>query len=256
MIPKECKRLAEVDFPIAEVSRHTAREKSIRHGHPSTLHLWWARRPLASSRAVLLALLWPDPCDPLCPEEFKQSARALLPQVQGPVGPTDEDLRRKLLKFIGDFANWDLAAHRSYLEVSRALVKAAHGEEPPLVVDPFAGGGSIPLEALRLGCEAFASDLNPVACLILKVMIEDIPRHGPELAEELRRVGAEIKKQAKQELADLYPKDPDGAPCAANRRTAGPRSRSSSPRGYPNVAQSARDTLERALEGAAAASRL
>ena len=67
MIPKDCKRLAEVDFPIAEVSRHAAREKSIRHGHPSTLHLWWARRPLASSRAVLLGLLLPDPCDPLCP---------------------------------------------------------------------------------------------------------------------------------------------------------------------------------------------
>ena len=67
---------------------------------------------------------------------------------------------------------------RTHLNVGRALVKAAHGEEPPLVVDPFAGGGSIPLEALRLGCEAFASDLNPVACLILKVMLEDIPRHG------------------------------------------------------------------------------
>jgi len=78
-------------------------------------------------------------------------------------------------------------------------------------VDPFAGGGSIPLEALRLGCEAFASDLNPVACLILKVMLEDIPRHGPKLAEDLRNVGAEIKRQAQQELADLYPKDSDGA---------------------------------------------
>ena len=174
---------------------HAAREKSIRHGHPSTLHLWWARRPLASSRAMLLALLWPDPCDPLCPKEFKEHARELLPQIPGcRPGDSDEDLRKKLLKFIGDFANWDLAAHRSYLEVSRALVKAAHGEEPPLVVDPFAGGGSIPLEALRLGCEAFASDLNPVACLILKVMLEDIPRQGPDLAEELRRVGAEIKK--------------------------------------------------------------
>jgi adenine-specific DNA methylase len=116
-----------------------------------------------------------------------------------------------LLKFIADFANWDLAADPNYLEVARALVRAAYPEEPPLVVDPFAGGGSIPLEALRVGCEAFASDLNPVACLILKVMLEDIPRHGPQLAEELRRVGAEIKKQAEQELADLYPKDPDGA---------------------------------------------
>jgi putative DNA methylase len=218
MIPKECKRLAEVDFPIAVVSKHAAREKSIRHGHPSTLHLWWARRPLASSRAVLLALLWPDPCDPLCPEGFKEKARELLPRVQGQVGSTDEDLRKAMLKFIGDFANWDLAANRNYLEVSRALVKAAHlpagrqaAYEAPLVVDPFAGGGSIPLEALRLGCEAFASDLNPVACLILKVMLEDIPRHGPKLAEELRRVGAEIKRRAGQELADFYPKDPDGA---------------------------------------------
>jgi adenine-specific DNA methylase len=212
MIPKDCKRLAEVDFPIAEVSRHAAREKSIRHGHPSTLHLWWARRPLASSRAVLLALLWPDPCDPLCPAEFKEQARRLLPQVGGcNPGATDEDLRKALLKFIADFANWDNAAQRTYLEVSRALVKAAHGEEPPLVVDPFAGGGSIPLEALRLGCEAFASDLNPVACLILKVMLEDIPRHGPKLAEELRRVGAEIKAQAEKGLADLYPKDSDEA---------------------------------------------
>jgi putative DNA methylase len=212
VIPKDCKRLAEVDFPIAEVSRHAAKEKSIRHGHPSTLHLWWARRPLASSRAVLLGLLWPDPCDPLCPMEFKDQARKLLRQVAGcNPGTTDEDLRTALLKFIADFANWDLASNRTYLDVSRALVKAAHGEEPPLVVDPFAGGGSIPLEALRVGCEAFASDLNPVACLILKVMLEDIPRSGPKLAEELRHVGAEIKRQAEKELADLYPKDPDGA---------------------------------------------
>jgi adenine-specific DNA methylase len=116
-----------------------------------------------------------------------------------------------LLKFIGDFANWDASNHPVFLEVGRGLVKAAHGEEAPLVVDPFAGGGSIPLEALRLGCDTFASDLNPVACIILKVMLEDIPRHGPKLANELRRSGAEIKKQAAKELADFYPKDADGA---------------------------------------------
>jgi adenine-specific DNA methylase len=167
---------------------------------------------------VLLGLLWPDPCDPLCPAEFKAEARRRLPEVGGcNPGTTDEDLRKALLRFIGDFANWDLAADRTYLEVSRALVKSAHtpaqGEtyEPPLVVDPFAGGGSIPLEALRLGCEAFASDLNPVACLILKVLLEDIPRGGPALAEELRRAGAEIKRELERELADLYPRDPDGA---------------------------------------------
>ncbi len=210
-IPKECKRLAEVDFPIAEVSKHAVREKSIRHGHPSTLHLWWARRPLASCRAVLLALLFPDPCDEYCPTDFKEKARKLLPEVVGTIGGKDVDLRNALLKFIGDFANWDNSNNHQFLYVARELVKAAHPEETPLVVDPFAGGGSIPLEALRLGCDAFASDLNPVACLILKVMLEDIPRHGPELAEELRCVGKEIKKSAEKELAEFYPPDPDGA---------------------------------------------
>ncbi|MCY3788286.1 MAG: DUF1156 domain-containing protein [Gemmatimonadetes bacterium] len=217
MIPRECKRLAEVDFPIAEVSRHAVREKSIRHGHPSTLHLWWARRPLASSRAVLMALLLPDPCDPHCPVEFKREARRILLGMLGrPRGwkeeiKSDGGLRRIILRFIADFANWDRAADRVYLEAGRALVKVAHGEDAPLVVDPFAGGGSIPLEALRLGCQAFASDLNPVACLILKVMLEDIPRHGSKLADELRHVGGEIKAAAEDELADLYPPDADGA---------------------------------------------
>ena len=217
MIPRECKRLAEVDFPIAEVSRHAVREKSIRHGHPSTLHLWWARRPLASSRAVLLALLLPDPCDPHCPGEFKDRAREILLGMDGrPQGwpdsvASDGGLRRVLLRFIADFANWDNAARPAYLDVGRALVRAAHPDETPLVVDPFAGGGSIPLEALRLGCETFASDLNPVACLILKVMLEDIPRHGQGLADELREVGDEIRRKAQEELAELYPADSDGA---------------------------------------------
>ena len=210
MIPPECKRLAEVDFPIAAVSKHAAREKSIRHGHPSTLHLWWARRPLASSRAVLLALLLPDPCDPACPEPFAAQAPEILTAVRQ--RPNDAaELRKALLWFIGSFANWNLAADPTYLRVARDLVRAAHPDEAPLVVDPFAGGGSIPLEALRVGCEAFASDLNPVACLILKVMLEEIPRHGPGLAEELRRVGGEVKAAAEKELADLYPPDPDGA---------------------------------------------
>lgn len=211
MIPKECKRLAEVDFPIAAVSKHAAREKTLRHGHPSTLHLWWARRPLAACRAMLLGLLLPDPCDKHCPPDFKTKARELLAKVRGKVGSKDEDLQAALLKFIGDFANWDLSTDAIYLEVSRGLVKAAYPKETPLVVDPFAGGGAIPLEALRLGCDAFASDLNPVACLILKAMLEDIPRHGPELADELRRLGAEIKTAAEKELAKFYPPDPGGA---------------------------------------------
>ncbi len=164
-----------------------------------------------------MALLLPDPCDEHCPAAFKEAARHILLAMHGhPRGWTaavesDAGLRRSLLKFIADFADWDNAANPDYLTTSRALVKAAHGEEPPLVVDPFAGGGSIPLEALRVGCEAFASDLNPVACLILKVMLEDIPRHGPKLADELRKAGSEIKAAAERELADLYPKDADGA---------------------------------------------
>ena len=167
---------------------------------------------------MLLGLLWPDPCDPLCPTAFKAAARDRLPEVPGcKPGTEDQDLREALLRFIANAASWDNAAQGTYLDVGRALVRAAHAPpdggpyEPPLVVDPFAGGGSIPLEALRLGCDAFASDLNPVACLILKVMLEDIPRHGPGLAVELRRVGTEIKKQGEKELGDLYPKDQDGA---------------------------------------------
>src|SRR4051794_39391032 len=118
MIPKECKRLAEVDFPIAVVSRHAAKEKSIRHGHLSTLHLWWARRPLAACRAMLLGLLLPDPCDKLCPPEFRAKARDIFKSIPGivTVGPKDMDVRRALLKFIGDFANWDLSSDRVYLE--------------------------------------------------------------------------------------------------------------------------------------------
>src|SRR5438045_2284595 len=104
MIPKECKRLAEVDFPIAVVSAHSAREKSIQQGHPSTLHLWWARRPLAACRAMLMALLLPDPCDPNCPKDFKKQARNILPRVQGVPGATDLKLRNELLRFVGDFA--------------------------------------------------------------------------------------------------------------------------------------------------------
>src|SRR6267154_885093 len=106
MIPKECKRLAEVDFPIAVVSAHAAREKSIRHGHPSTLHLWWARRPLAACRSMLMALLLPDPCDPHCPAEFKTRARDIFKQsmLAGKKPTTDKELRDSLLTFIGDFA--------------------------------------------------------------------------------------------------------------------------------------------------------
>ena len=164
-----------------------------------------------------MTLLLPDPCDPRCPEVFKEEARHILLSMYGrPLGETltieqDEGLRRVILRFIADFADWDNAAKPKYLKTGQALVRAAHPDETPLVVDPFAGGGSIPLEALRLGCEAFASDINPVACLILEVMLEEVPRHGQELVDGLRRAGAVIGNAARRSLVDLYPTDPDGA---------------------------------------------
>ena len=217
MIPKECKRLAEADFPLAQVSKYAAREKSIRHGHPSTLHIWWARRPLASCRAILMALLLPDPCDVSCPETFREKARKLLLSMRArPSGwnktvKTNEGLRQVLMEFIGEFSNWDKATNEEFLKTGRHLIEAAHGERKPVIVDPFAGGGSIPLEALRLNCEAVASDLNPVACLILRAMLEDIPKSNAEIPENLRNAGARIKATVQKELANLYPQDIDGA---------------------------------------------
>lgn len=126
-------------------------------------------------------------------------------------------LRMCLLDFIADFANWDNSALSAYLETARTLTKAAHealGGEPgtrPVVVDPFAGGGAIPLEALRVGADAFASDLNPVSVLINKVILEYIPRYGKRLADEVEKWGKWAQEQAKIRLADYYPKDPDGA---------------------------------------------
>lgn len=210
MIPKECKRLAEVDFPIAVVSKHSAYEKSIRHGHPSTFHLWWARRPLGACRAMLLALLLPDPCDPKCPDEFKKRARTILPRIQGTPGLTDLDLRTQLLRFIGNFASWDNSTRPMYVEGARGLVRATSGDEAPLVVDPFSGGGTIPLEALRLGCDAIASDLNPVACLIEKTMLHDIPRGGAGLSDELRRASTDIRTEVEKSIGPFYPADRSG----------------------------------------------
>jgi putative DNA methylase len=200
------KRLIEVDLPIKRISAHARREKSIRHGHISTLHIWWARRPLAACRAVICAALWLDPADPLCPDAFRETARTLMQewaekhtklltsqeslnrfiQIQKNPDKLNDDvfLRKALLDFIADFSNWDNSTVKEYLETSRALTQAAHealGGEPgtrPLVVDPFAGGGSIPLEALRVGADTFASDLNPIPVLLNKVILEYIPKYG------------------------------------------------------------------------------
>jgi putative DNA methylase len=233
------KRLIEVDLPIKRISAHARREKSIRHGHISTLHIWWARRPLAACRAVICAALWPDPADELCPPAFRDKARtemqkwtthdwqALLSADsrsrfekarQNPALFKDTvQLRGALLDFIADFANWDNSTIKEFLDTSRALTQAAHealggaSGTRPLVVDPFAGGGSIPLEALRVGADAFASDLNPVAVLLNKVVLEYIPKYGQRLADEVRKWGEWIKQEAEKELAEFYPKNPDGA---------------------------------------------
>ncbi|GAB4443764.1 MAG: hypothetical protein Kow0031_26070 [Anaerolineae bacterium] len=226
------KRLIEVDLPIKQISAHARREKSIRHGHISTLHIWWARRPLAACRAVICAALWPDPADDLCPQSFRDAAARILAdfaeqvrsdaalaglvadhwnrwhrtnettfQMQNAEGKRQNDganrsdfrvspsafyadMRYALLDFIADFANWDASTVPAFLETARALTQAAHEAldglpgTRPLVVDPFAGGGAIPLEALRVGADAFASDLNPVAVLLNKVVLEYIPRYG------------------------------------------------------------------------------
>jgi putative DNA methylase len=232
------KRLIEVDLPIKRISAHARREKSIRHGHISTLHIWWARRPLAACRAVVCAALWPDPADPQCPERFRQVARGVMLQwathhlglsgaesykrflsvQKNPASLNDDtELRHALLDFIADFSDWDNSTKKEYLEASCTLTQSAHealGGEPgtkPLVVDPFAGGGAIPLEASRIGADAFASDLNPVAVLLNKVTLEYIPKYGRRLADEIRRWGTWVKKEAVKELAQYYPTDPDGA---------------------------------------------
>jgi adenine-specific DNA methylase len=173
------KRLIEVALPLKEVSEQSAREKSIRHGHISTLHIWWARRPLAACRAVVFASLIPDPDDPECPESFRAMVRALLgrgefkPKGEANGEPIPDTPRNRCLEFIKFLVRWENSNNPEYIEPARKLIAAAHkilhpdaAGDAPKVLDPFAGGGAIPLEALRLGCEAHAIDLNPVAHLI------------------------------------------------------------------------------------------
>jgi putative DNA methylase len=194
--------------------------------------MWWARRPLAACRAVTCAALWPDPADASCSEQFRTTARQLmgtwvrdhlkllgaeslerfLALQKAPKKLEDnEELRGALLDFIADFANWDNSTVAEYIETSRVLTQSAYeslGGLPgtrPLVVDPFAGGGSIPLEALRVGADAFASDLNPVPVLLNTVVLEYIPKYGQQLADEVRSWGEWIESRARKDLADFYP---------------------------------------------------
>lgn len=229
------KRLIEVDLPIRRISEHSQREKSV--GTISSLHLWWARRPLAACRALILASLLPDPADPHCPESFRMSSRHLLEEWQSKnIGTLSAESyanvtqaridqvdlnepiyhRQVLLDFIADFSDRTNFKNDDYIRTSAALLRTAQdalgGESGsmPTVLDPFAGGGAIPVETLRVGANSIASDLNPVAVLLNKVMLEYVPKFGAELYEEVIKQGNWVNDQLAKSLEAVYPKDDDG----------------------------------------------
>ncbi|RLE44574.1 DNA methylase, partial [Candidatus Woesearchaeota archaeon] len=175
------KRLIEVDFPLKEVSEESVREKNIRHGHISTLHIWWARRPLAASRATIFAALIPAP-------------------------KTRDELRKKL-EFIYKLSKWENSYNQPLIEKARKEIKDSFGGKPPKVLDCFAGGGSIPLEALRLGCETYAMEYNPVAVLILKGILEYPQKYGKRLLEDIEKWSQWVYKEAKKEIGKFYPEE-------------------------------------------------
>ena len=210
------KKLIEVALPLDAINAESAREKSIRHGHPSTLHLWWSRKPTATARAVIWASLVDDPS--AHPEQF-------------PTEREQEKERRRLFRILEELVKWENANDKRVLDAARAeILKSTDGNPPPLL-DPFAGGGTIPLEAQRLGLEAHAHDLNPVAVMINKAMIEIPPKLAgqppvhPEaqrnklteddwsgtrgLAEDVRYYGEWMKQRAFEKIGHLYPKVAD-----------------------------------------------
>ena len=252
-------RLIEVALPIREISAESVRDKSLRHGHISTLHLWWARRPLAACRAVVFASLVPDPDDPRCPEDFRKAVeRYLKTQVpsmlryyrRGRNATRDEDpylpydglpdtLRNRLLTFIAKWSPESLAFEkgeraqapqpkellddrslvkwetsdpenpqgREVLRIARDLVKIANGGKAPTVLDPFAGGGAIPLEAGRLGCQPIANDYNPVAYLILRATCEYPQKYGKPGKRKVVREEFGKKVQYDQEVPNILVHD-------------------------------------------------
>ncbi len=204
------RKLIEVALPLDAINKESAREKSIRHGHPSTLHLWWARRPLAACRAVLFASLVDDPSNDLPEEEAKVE-------------------RDRLFGILEELVKWENSNDENVLGRARAEIKKSTGGNPPPVLDPFCGGGSIPLEAQRLGLEAHGSDLNPVAVLITKALIEIPPKFAGKppvntesrktadlsswrgaqgLAEDVRYYGKWMRDEAQKRIGHLYPKGP------------------------------------------------
>lgn len=213
------RKLIEVALPLKEINEESAREKTIRHGHPSTLHLWWARRPLAACRAVLFASLVDDPSSR--PEEF-------------PTVEEQDAERERLFDLVRRMVKWDNANDERLLAEIRAEIERATDGKPPAIADPFSGGGSIPLEAQRLGLTAYASDLNPVAVLITKALIEIPPlftgkppvhpsdqlagargghwKVAAGLGEDVRYYGEWIRQRVIERIGHLYPKAtlPDG----------------------------------------------
>ncbi|MCS6793650.1 MAG: DUF1156 domain-containing protein [Oscillatoriaceae bacterium SKW80] len=202
------KKLIEVGLPLEAINKESAREKALRHGHPSTLHLWWARRPLAACRAVLFASLVDDPAS--ASERF-------------PTEEAQQQERTRLFAIIEKLVKWENASNPRIIAEARAEILKSTNYNPPPVFDPFCGGGSILLEAQRLGLEAIGGDLNPVAVLISKALIEIPPKfancppvnpgnrvaNGWEgargLAEDVRYYGKWICERAKAKIAHLYP---------------------------------------------------
>lgn len=241
------KRLIEVDLPIKTISTHARQEKDMRRGHVPLLYIWPATRPTAACRAIICASLWPDPFDDNCPKFFREKAIEIITDFAKKAAielanycsneawkkwqilanskrkldaNSPEDLcylRGLLLDFIADFSTWSNSTQKDYIETSRRLTQVAHealGGIPgtkPIIADSFAGGGAIPLESLRVGASAFASDLNSVAVLFNKFILEYIPKHGTTIINEIRNWESWAKQQAKEELADFYPNHPDGA---------------------------------------------
>ena len=202
------KKLIEVAIPLEAINAASAREKSIRFGHPSTLHLWWARRPLAACRAVLFAQLVDDPSS--LPEQF-------------PTAELQDAERKRLFAIIEELVKWENSTNEEVLERARAEIRRSCGGVLPPVYDPFSGGGSIPLEAQRLGLPAYGSDLNPVAVMIGKAMIEIPPkfkdqkpihpgikdrihyRNAEGLAEDVKYYGEWMREKAWERIGHLYP---------------------------------------------------
>ena len=247
MTNKHKKKLIEVAIPLEAINAASAREKSIRHGHPSTLHLWWARRPLAACRAVLFCQLVDDPseyvAELLADTKVRAAAESELEarekkreqdRVAGKTTPADEkpliveDVaieieRQRLFEIIEDLVKWENSTNEEVLERARAEIRRCCGDELPPVYDPFSGGGSIPLEAQRLGLPAYGSDLNPVAVMIGKAMIEIPPkfkdmepihpggkvrnhyRNVEGLAEDVKYYGEWMRERAFERIGHLYP---------------------------------------------------